>query len=69
MKKIIFLSIGKFKSRGEESYTQRSFNIQGDVHTTNYTATFKETLRHSVSFNDNARRELGDLKGLADYLQ
>lgn len=69
VKKIIFLSIGKFQSHGEESYTQKSFNIQGDVHTTNYTATFKEALQHPVSFNDNARWELGDLKGLADYLQ
>lgn len=69
VKKIIFLSIGKFQSRGEKSYTQKSFNIQGDVHTTNYTATFKEDLQHPVSFNDNARRELVDLKGLADYLQ
>ena len=68
VKKIIFLSIGKFESRSENSYTQKSFNIQGDVHSTNYTATFTETLEHPVSFNHNARRELTNLKELAEHL-
>lgn len=69
VRKIIFLSIGKFHSYGENWYIQKSFNIQGDVHTPNYNATFPEALPHPVFFNDNARRELIDLMGLANYLQ
>lgn len=66
--KIIFLSIGKFQSSGENCYTQKDFNIQGNVHTTNYTATFAGALYHPVFFDCNARRELRDLMALANCL-
>ena len=69
VKKIIFLSIGKFERSGENSYTKKSFNIQGDVHSENYTATFTEALEHPVSFNYNARRELRDLWELEKHLE
>ena len=69
VKKIIFVSIGKFQSRGENSYTQKSFDIEGDVYTKSYTAAFSAASKHPASFNDDARRELSDLKRLAEYLQ
>ena len=67
--KIIFLSIGKFQRFGESCYTQKEFNIQGNVHTTNYTATFAGALDHPVCFDCNARRELIDLMALANCLR
>lgn len=69
VKKIIFVSIGKFKPIAERSYVQKDFCIDGDVHTANYAATFSRKFKHKFQCEDNARRSLEDLKILASNLQ
>lgn len=69
VKKIIFISIGKFKRSNEDKYIQKSFSIQGDVHTADYTATFSGAVPHNVKFDSGARRSLINLNNLAKHLQ
>lgn len=69
VKQIIFVSIGKFKTRYETKYKQRSFSINGDVYTEDYTAEFKSSAQHNVQFNADAQRSLQHLKELANYLK
>jgi len=69
VKKIIFVSIGKFKRKDESHYIQRSFSIEGDVYSKNYTAEFNTTARHEVKFDDAAQRSLENLKELAHRLR
>lgn len=68
VKKIIFVSIGKFKHNYESQYIQKSFSIEGDVYSGNYTAEFNTAACHEVEFDDAARRSLENLKQLATYL-
>lgn len=67
VKKIIFVSIGKFVRRSESLYLQKSFTIDGDVYN-EYTATFFNTSGHVAHFDYSARRSLEDLKVLASHL-
>ena len=69
VKKIIFVSIGKFKRRNESEYVQKSFCIKGDVYSGRYTAEFNTDAKHDVEFDDDARRSLENLKQLAKHLQ
>ena len=69
MKKIIFVSIGKFVCKDELQYVQKSFSIEGDVYSGEYTAEFDTAIPHSVEFDDAARRSLENLKELAKYLR
>lgn len=69
VKKIIFISIGKFKRSNEDKYIQKSFSIQGDVHTADYTATFSRAVPHNVKFDSGAQRSLINLNHLAKHLQ
>ena len=69
VKKIIFVAVGKFKQNVENEYIQKSFSIKGDVHkANNYTATFENVAHHTVEFQEDAKRSLGDLRHLACYL-
>lgn len=65
VKKIIFVSIGKFASKHEKTYRQRSFSISGDVYKGDYTAKFVSAVDHKVQFNDDAQRSLQHLRELA----
>ena len=69
VKKIIFVSIGKFKCSGESQYVQKSFSIEGDVYSGEYTAEFNSNAKHDVEFDDGARRSLENLNQLAELLQ
>lgn len=69
VKKIIFVSIGKFKCKDESHYIQKSFSIEGDVYSKKYTAKFNTTARHEVKFDDAAQRSLENLKELAHRLR
>lgn len=69
MKRIIFVSIGKFKSSYESQYVQKIFSIDGDVYSGQYTAKFNTDAEHDVEFDDAARRSLENLNQLAKYLQ
>lgn len=69
VKKIIFVSIGKFMRSNENAYAQKLFSIDGDVHRVNYNATFNGVVHHFVSIDIAAKRSLGDLRLLASYLQ
>lgn len=68
VKKIIFVSIGKFKRKDESYYTQRSFSIEGDVYSKNYTAEFNTTAHYEVKFDNAAQRSLANLNYLSNYL-
>ncbi|XP_020615924.1 uncharacterized protein LOC110053945 [Orbicella faveolata] len=68
VKKIIFVSIGKFKRNYESQYIQKSFSIEGDVYSEKYTAEFNTAACHEVEFDDAAQRSLENLKQLATYL-
>ena len=68
VKKIIFVSIGKFKRNDESQYVQKSFSIEGDVYSGNYTAEFNTGVDHDVTFDDAARRSLEKLNKLAILL-
>jgi len=68
-KKIIFVSIGKFIRRGENSYVQKNFTINGDVHTPHYMATFLSPVYHAFVLDPAAQRSLCNLRELACYLQ
>lgn len=67
VKKIIFVSIGKFVRGSESLYMQKSFTINGDVYN-EYTATFVNTSEHEAHFDYSARRSLEELKVLASHL-
>lgn len=69
VEKIIFVSIGKFKSAGESQYVQKSFSIEGDVYSGKYKAKFETVAKHNVKFDDAARRSLENLMQLAEHLQ
>lgn len=69
VKKIIFVSIGKFKHTRESQYVQKSVSIEGDVYSGNYTAKFNTDAKHDVEFDDAARRSLENLNQLAEHLQ
>ena len=69
VKKIIFVSIGKFERRNESEYVQKSFSIEGDVYSGKYTAKFNTVAKHNVEFDDDARLSLENLKQLAEHLQ
>lgn len=69
VKKIIFVSIGKFKRTGESQYVQKSFSIEGDVYSGDYTAEFNTDAKHDVKFDDDAQRSLKNLNQLAKYLR
>lgn len=69
VKKIIFVSIGKFKRTYEDKYIQKSFLIEGDVHTAEYKAKFSTAVQHNVKFDSGAQRSLSNLNNLAKYLQ
>ena len=69
VKKIIFVSIGKFKRTGERQYVQKSFFIEGNVYSGDYTAEFNTYEKHDVEFDDAARRSLENLTELAEHLQ
>ena len=49
VKKIIFVSIGKFMRNNENKYRQQSFSIGGDVSTEHYTAEFESVAQHNFS--------------------
>ena len=68
VKKIIFVSIGKFKRYGESQYIQKSFSIEGDVYSGNYTVEFNNAACHEVEFDHAARRSLENLGELAIHL-
>lgn len=69
VKKIIFVAIGKFLTRGESSYKQRSFLINGDIHTPRgYSAEVASSLDHKIEINEDAKRSLRDLNYLAKLL-
>lgn len=68
VKKIIFVSIGKFKRKDESHYIQRSFSIEGDVYSKNYTAEFNTTAHYEVKFDNAAQRSLANLNYLSNYL-
>ena len=67
VKKIIFVSIGKFMSKYENMYRQKSFSISGDVSTKHYTAEF--AAQHNFYIDNDARRSLQHLRELANYLK
>ena len=69
VKKIIFVSIGKFKCAGESQYVQKSFSIEGDVYSGKYTAKFNTDAKHDAQFDVAARRSLENLIQLAEHLQ
>ena len=69
VKKIIFVSIGKFLRNNENTYRQKSFSISGDVSTEHYTAGFISAAEHSCCTDDDARRSLQHLRELAKYLK
>ena len=69
VKKIIFVSIGKFERRNESEYVQKSFSIEGDVYSGNNTANFNTYAEHDVKFDFAARRSLVNLNQLAKHLQ
>ena len=69
VKKIIFVSIGKFMSRYENAYRQKSFSISGDVSTKHYTAEFESAVQHNFYIDKDARRSLQHLRELANYLK
>ena len=69
VKRIIFVSIGKFKSSYESQYVQKIFSIDGDVYSGQYTAKFNTDAEHDVEFDDAARRSLENLTELAEHLQ
>jgi len=69
VKKIIFVSIGKFKRNDESQYIQKSFSIEGDVYSGNYTAEFNTAACHEVEFDDAARRSLENLEQLTSHLR
>lgn len=69
VKKIIFVSIGKFVYWNESEYIQKYFSIRGNVHTSNYTAEFNTAVPHKVKFDDGAQRSLIHLQELAKHLQ
>lgn len=66
--RIIFVSIGKFRSYFEDCYVQKSFTISGDVYTGRYVATFNGSVPHVATFNNGARRSLENLGELAEHL-
>jgi len=68
VKKIIFVSIGKFKRSYESQYIQKSFSIEGDVYSECYTAEFNNVACHEVEFDYAARRSLENLEQLAIHL-
>lgn len=68
VKKIILVSIGKFKKGSELSYTQRHHSIKGDLYSGDYEATFLKCEERRFKINDAARRSLADLKELASHL-
>lgn len=69
VKKIMFVSIGKFKRNDESQYIQKSFSIEGDVYSVNYTAEFNTVAHHNVTFDNAARRSLENLEQLAIHLR
>ena len=69
VKKIIFVSIGKFMRNNENKYRQQSFSISGDVSTEHYTAEFESVAQHNFSTDWNAQRSLWDLRKLARDLK
>ena len=69
VKKIIFVSIGKFMSKYENMYRQKSFSISGDVSTKHYTAEFESAAQHNIDIDNDARRSLQHLRELANYLK
>ena len=68
VKKIILVSIGKFKSGSELSYTQRDHSIEGNLYTADYRATFVNRKERPFEINATARRSLADLRELASHL-
>ena len=69
VKKIIFVSIGKFQRNDESEYVQKVFNIEGDVYSGQYTAKFSTVAKHGVKVDVTARRSLANLNQLAEHLQ
>ncbi|XP_068734039.1 uncharacterized protein [Montipora capricornis] len=68
VKKIIFVSIGKFKRGSEFRYTQRHHSIEGNLYSADYKATFVKREGRPFEINDAARRSLADLRELACHL-
>ncbi|XP_068757795.1 uncharacterized protein [Montipora capricornis] len=68
VKKIIFVSIGKFKRGSESRYTQRHHSIEGNLYSADYKATFVKREGRPFEINDAARRSLADLRELACHL-
>ena len=68
VKKIIFVAIGKFTT-GENCYSKQIFSIQGDVHEDGYIATFQGREQVPFNVNENVKRDVAQLKTLADQLK
>ncbi|XP_068734364.1 uncharacterized protein [Montipora capricornis] len=68
VKKIIFVSIGKFKRETEFFYIQRNYSIRGNLYSADYEATFEKRKEWRFKINDAARRSLADLGDLACHL-
>ena len=68
VKKIILVSIGKFKKGSEFRYTQRHHSIEGNLYSADYKATFVKREGRPFEINDAARRSLADLRELACHL-
>ena len=68
VKKIIFVSIGKYRDVYENCYVQNEFNITGNVYTGLYDVTFNDSEYHHASFNNAARQSLENLVELAKHL-
>ena len=68
VKKLIFVAIGKFLTRGETSYVQKHFSISGDVCSKEYDVELHGTVKHPIETDERARRSLVDLKPLIDAL-
>ena len=68
VKKIILVSIGKFRRRSEFSYIQRYHSIEGNLYSAYYQATLVKCEGRPFEINDDARRSLADLRELACHL-
>ena len=69
VKRIIFVSIGKYMERNEKTYRQKSYSIEGDISTESYKATLKDTLDHPICIHNDAQQSLQRLKKLVDQLK
>ena len=69
VKKIIFVSIGKYRVANEKKYRKKLYSIEGNVSKMNYRADLKSTVDHPFCIHDHAKQSLRHLRELVNYLE